>query len=277
MWLMLCRSQFDKDQQSNLPLQYRLFPDEQAGFCHRVFFFNLHVPVDRLKPMSQIAAQEPQIAEIACRTEEVMDMPLSKAKHILKRMFDVVFSLVVILTLFPLLFPLLYVLIKLDSKGGAFFVQKRNGLNNKVFHCFKFRTMVANEEADARAAGEADWRITRIGKVLRVSGLDELPQFVNVLLGQMSIVGPRPHMISDNLKFAQLSERYHQRSLVKPGITGLAQIKGYKGDTSDARSIRKRTALDLIYVENYSLLLDLKIIWSTVGLMFKELFKLAGK
>ena len=227
--------------------------------------------------MSQIAAQEPQIAEIACHIEEVAALPGSKARLVAKRAFDIVFSLVVILTLFPLLFPILYLLIRLDSRGSAFFVQKRNGLNNKVFQCFKFRTMITNEEADARAAGEADWRITRVGKVLRVSGLDELPQFLNVLMGQMSIVGPRPHMISDNLKFAQLSERYHQRSLVKPGITGLAQVKGYKGDTSDARSIRKRTALDLIYVENYSLLLDLKIIWSTGGMMFKELFKLAGK
>jgi putative colanic acid biosysnthesis UDP-glucose lipid carrier transferase len=137
--------------------------------------------------------------------------------------------------------------------------------------------MVHNEEADARAAGESDWRITRVGKVLRVSGLDELPQFINVLLGQMSIVGPRPHMISDNLRFAQLSERYHQRSLVRPGITGLAQVRGFKGDTSDVRSIRKRITLDLIYVENYNLLLDIKIIWSTGRMMIQELFKLAGK
>lgn len=221
--------------------------------------------------------QEQHIAEIAFHKEAVYVLPERKVKQAGKRAFDIVFSLIVILTLFPLLFPLLYLLIRLDSRGGAFFVQKRNGLNNKVFSCFKFRTMVRNAEADALAAGEADGRITRIGRVLRVSGLDELPQFLNVLLGQMSIVGPRPHMISDNLKFEQLSKRYHQRCLVRPGITGLAQVKGYKGDTSDIRSIRKRTALDLIYVGNYSPLLDLKIVVATVGMMFKELFKMAGK
>ncbi len=221
--------------------------------------------------------QEQHIAEITFREDAAYVLPDRKVKRVGKRLFDILFSLVVILVLFPLLFPLLYVLIRLDSRGGAFFVQKRNGLNNKVFRCLKFRTMVHNEEADALAAGEADRRITRIGRVLRVSGLDELPQFINVLLGQMSIVGPRPHMISDNLKFERLSERYHQRCLVRPGITGLAQVKGYKGDTSDARSIRKRTALDLIYVENYSLLLDLWIVAATAGMMFKELFKMAGK
>ncbi len=227
--------------------------------------------------MSQIVVQEPQIAKAACPVEEAVALPVSKIKLAVKRAFDIVFSLIIILTLFPLLFPLLYLLIKLDSGGSVFFVQQRNGLNNKVFRCLKFRTMVHNDEADARAAGKADWRITRVGKVLRVSGLDELPQFINVLLGQMSIVGPRPHMISDNMRFAQLSERYHQRSLVRPGITGLAQVRGFKGDTSDARSIRKRTALDLIYVENYNLLLDIKIIWSTGRMMILELFKLAGK
>lgn len=222
-------------------------------------------------------AQEQHIAEITFEQEAVYVLPGHKVKRVVKRSFDIVFSLIVILVLFPLLFPLLYLLIRLDSRGGAFFVQKRNGLNNKVFLCLKFRTMVRNKEADALAADEADGRITRIGRILRVSGLDELPQFINVLLGQMSIVGPRPHMISDNLKFERLSRRYHQRSRVRPGITGLAQVKGYKGDTSDTRSIRKRTALDLIYIENYSLLLDLKIVAATVGMLFKELFKMAGK
>jgi putative colanic acid biosysnthesis UDP-glucose lipid carrier transferase len=227
--------------------------------------------------MSQTMIHEPPVMPSPSREEEAYTFHTRKATQTGKRIFDVVFSVLVICTLFPLLFPVLYLWIRLDSKGGAFFVQKRNGLNNKVFHCLKFRTMVRNEDADHLAAGGEDSRITKAGRILRVSGLDELPQFINVLLGQMSIVGPRPHMISDNLRFAQLSERYHERSYVKPGITGLAQVKGYKGDTSDARSIRKRTALDLIYVEQQSAMLDMKIIAATVGMMFKEIYKLAKR
>lgn len=226
--------------------------------------------------MSQMIAQEQHITT-TCSEEEIFILPDHRAKQVVKRIFDIVFSLLAILILFPLLFPVLYLLIRLDSKGGAFFIQQRNGLHNKIFYCLKFRTMLCNDDADAVAAGKADQRITRVGKVLRVSGLDELPQFINVLLGEMSIVGPRPHMISDNLKFSRLSEKYHFRSLVRPGITGLAQVRGFRGDTSDARSIRKRTALDLIYIEQYGLLLDLRIIVATVGMMFRELFKMRSR
>lgn len=236
-------------------------------------FFNLQIPKEPLM-MHQAVEQDIAVLPFA----EVSEAPAAtQARRRLKRLLDITFSLIVILILFPVLFPLLYIAIRLDSAGGAFFVQKRNGLNNKVFSCFKFRTMIINKDADYMAARAADGRITRVGKILRVSGLDELPQFINVLLGQMSIVGPRPHMVSDNLRFARLSEQYHRRSLVKPGITGLAQVRGFKGDPSDERSIRKRTALDLIYVDNYNLLLDLKIIAATAGMMIRELFKLTGK
>lgn len=197
-------------------------------------------------------------------------------RDIVKRAFDLVFSLLVILLLFPWLFPLLCLLIRLDSKGSIFFVQKRQGRNNEIFNCLKFRTMVPMG-GSVHASDEGEGRVTGIGRVLRVSGLDELPQFLNVLLGQMSIVGPRPHMIGDNLKFERMADRYHTRSKVKPGITGLAQIKGCKGNAHDAWSIRKRTAFDITYIEKYNLLLDLRIVAATAGLMFSELFKLAKR
>lgn len=192
----------------------------------------------------------------------------------IKRAFDVVFSLLAILLVFPWLFPVVAAVIGLGSKGGVFFVQRRNGLHNKVFRCFKFRTMIINADADHIAAGEHDSRITRFGHLLRVSGIDELPQLINVLKGDMSIVGPRPHMINDNLRFEKIAEQYNQRNLVKPGITGLAQVNGYKGNAEDARSIKMRTLMDLQYVRSRSLALDIRIIAATVKLMFVEVRKM---
>lgn len=192
----------------------------------------------------------------------------------MKRAFDIVFSLLVMLLVFSWLFPIVALLITIDSKGGLFFVQQRNGLNNEIFRCFKFRTMVVNKDADFIAARENDHRITRIGNFLRVSGLDELPQLINVLAGDMSIVGPRPHMVNDNLRFEKIAENYNNRSLVKPGITGLAQVNGYKGNTTDDQSIKIRTILDLKYVSKRNFSLDLQIIAATIKLMFVEVGKI---
>lgn len=191
-----------------------------------------------------------------------------------KRVFDIAFSLCIILFVFPWLFPIVCLLISLDSKGGVFFVQQRNGLHNRLFPCFKFRTMVVNEHADFLAAGEKDHRITRVGNFLRVSGMDELPQLFNVLRGDMSIVGPRPHMVNDNLRFEKIAEHYNKRNLVKPGITGLAQVNGYKGNAADAHSIRMRTAMDLRYVDTRTFALDIRIIAATAKLMVTEVFKM---
>lgn len=191
-----------------------------------------------------------------------------------KRVFDIVFSLLVMLLVFLWLFPIVALLITIDSKGGLFFVQQRNGLNNKVFRCFKFRTMVVNKDADFIAARENDHRITRIGNFLRISGLDELPQLINVLAGDMSIVGPRPHMVNDNLRFEKIAENYNNRTLVKPGITGLAQVNGYKGNTTDDQSIKIRTILDLKYVSKRNFSLDLQIIAATIKMMFVEVGKI---
>jgi putative colanic acid biosynthesis UDP-glucose lipid carrier transferase len=187
-----------------------------------------------------------------------------------KRVFDIVFSTLVILLVFPIVFPLVFIFIKLEGKGSIFFIQKRNGLNNKVFDCIKFRTMVHNKHADTRAAVDKDERITRVGKFLRNSSIDELPQFINVFIGDMSVVGPRPHMLSDNEKFEKIATNYQNRHLVKPGITGLAQINGYKGHINTVQDVKARTIIDLKYVHNQSFGLDMKIIWGTIRLIIED-------
>ena len=188
-----------------------------------------------------------------------------------KRMFDIVFSVLVITLVFPIILPIVWIFIKLEGNiGSVFFIQKRNGLNNRVFNCIKFRTMVVNEDADTQAAVTNDERITKVGKFLRNSSIDELPQFINVLKGDMSVVGPRPHMISDNLKFEQIATNYQNRHLVKPGITGLAQINGYKGHVNTIQDVKARTIIDLKYVQNQSFWLDINIIWGTIKLIIED-------
>lgn len=191
---------------------------------------------------------------------------------IAKRMFDIVFSLLVILFIFPIIFPIVFILILIEGKGSIFFIQKRNGLNAKIFNCIKFRTMVVNKYSDTKAAVNNDERITKVGKFLRDTSIDELPQFINVLKGDMSVVGPRPHMISDNERFAQIANNYELRHLAKPGITGLAQINGYKGHISTVQDVKARTIIDLKYVANQSFWLDFRIIWSTVILIFSDIW-----
>jgi putative colanic acid biosynthesis UDP-glucose lipid carrier transferase len=189
-----------------------------------------------------------------------------------KRCFDIVTSLIITVLVLSWLLPVLMLLIKLDSKGPVFFKQKRVGFLGKVFWCYKLRTMYINPEADILQADEDDPRITRVGKFLRVTGLDEFPQFINVLLGQMSIVGPRPHMYADCNKFANAINGYKFRNLVKPGITGLAQIKGYKGPTKDFESIFHRYQFDAFYVRNANFWLDARIVRKTIAQIIGEVF-----
>lgn len=197
-------------------------------------------------------------------------MPNHKIHRMAKRLFDIVFSTLVIILIFPIVFPIVIIFIKLEGKGSVFFIQKRNGLNNRVFNCIKFRTMVVNKYADTQAAVSNDERITRVGKFLRNSSIDELPQFFNVFIGDMSVVGPRPHMISDNEKFEKIATNYQNRHLVKPGITGLAQINGYKGHVNTIQDVKARTIIDLKYVYNQSFGLDINIIVGTIKLMIED-------
>ncbi|MCC6369925.1 MAG: sugar transferase [Bacteroidia bacterium] len=191
----------------------------------------------------------------------------------LKRAIDILFSLIITLLILSWLMPILAILIKLDSRGPVFFKQKRTGFKGKTFNCFKLRTMQVNKAANDLQAALNDPRITRMGRFLRVSNLDELPQFINVLIGQMSIVGPRPHMIKDSEYFADMFPGYYNRYLVKPGITGLAQINGFRGPTPNTRSIYKRLQWDLYYVEHATIGMDVRIILLTAIETLREALK----
>jgi len=170
---------------------------------------------------------------------------------------------------FTWLMPLMAILIKVNSRGPVFFRQQRSGKGNNVFTCLKFRTMRVNAEADELQATKGDVRITGMGRFLRKTNLDELPQFFNVLLGHMSVVGPRPHMLRHTEQYAALIDQFMVRHLIKPGITGWAQVHGFRGETSDTYKMEKRVEYDVWYIENWSLLLDLKIIVLTLGNMLK--------
>ncbi|MBW4358932.1 exopolysaccharide biosynthesis polyprenyl glycosylphosphotransferase [Flavobacterium taihuense] len=190
---------------------------------------------------------------------------LDETMHkIIKRVFDIVFSTLIILGILSWLTPILAFIIRIDSKGPLFFVQKRNGLNNKEFNCFKFRSMEINELAHVEQVSKNDARITRVGKFIRKRSIDELPQFFNVLLGDMSVVGPRPHMVSHTNMYAERIDKFMVRHFIKPGITGLAQTKGFRGEVETDKDIINRVKYDIFYIEKWSLLLDLKIIFKTI-------------
>jgi putative colanic acid biosynthesis UDP-glucose lipid carrier transferase len=192
-------------------------------------------------------------------------IPLDKEINTrLKHFFDVVFSLFVILTVLSWLTPILGLLIKLESRGPVFFKQRRNGLNYKEFYCYKFRSMRLNSEADLEQVQKNDPRVTKFGKILRKFSLDELPQFFNVVLGDMSVVGPRPHMVSHTEMYAKSVDKFMVRHFIKPGITGLAQINGCRGEVENEKDIVNRVKFDIFYIENWSILLDLRIIYKTV-------------
>jgi putative colanic acid biosynthesis UDP-glucose lipid carrier transferase len=188
-----------------------------------------------------------------------------------KRIFDITMSIFVLLFVFSWLFPILYILIKLDSRGPVFFVQRRVGFLGRSFPCLKFRTMYVNEEANTRQAVDNDPRVTRMGHFLRKSNLDEIPQFLNVLIGHMSIVGPRPHMHKDCTTFSKVVDDYKLRSLMKPGITGLAQVKGYRGPAQSFDMIFRRYQWDAFYVRNATFWLDIRIVHSTAMQTFSFL------
>jgi putative colanic acid biosynthesis UDP-glucose lipid carrier transferase len=195
---------------------------------------------------------------------EFRSIPLDDSYNLaLKRTFDVVFSILVIAFIMSWLTPILALLIKFESHGPVFFKQKRNGYNYKSFNCYKFRSMIINNEADLIQVRKADSRITGIGKFMRKTSIDELPQFFNVLIGDMSVVGPRPHMLSHTNMYANKVDKFMVRHFVKPGITGLAQVSGFRGEVESDSDIVGRVKFDIYYVENWSVLLDVKIIIKT--------------
>lgn len=194
----------------------------------------------------------------------IRDIPLQESLNkFLKRLFDILFSMSIIVFLLSWLTPILAILIKLESKGPVFFKQSRNGFNYEEFDCYKFRSMTPNKDAHLHQATKGDQRITKIGKFIRKTSIDELPQFFNVLFGDMSVVGPRPHMVSHTNLYAQRVDKFMVRHFVKPGITGLAQVSGFRGEIEEDKDIINRVKYDIFYIENWSLLLDLKIIVQT--------------
>lgn len=183
----------------------------------------------------------------------------------IKRTFDIVFSLLILVLVFPWIYLIFGSWIKLTSPGPVFFRQKRSGLNGKEFYCLKFRSMRVNADSDLLQASKDDPRKTRVGNIMRKTSIDELPQFINVLRGEMSVVGPRPHMVHHTEEYSRIISNYMVRHFVKPGITGYAQVTGYRGETSELWQMEGRIQRDIWYIENWSLALDLFIIFKTIS------------
>jgi putative colanic acid biosynthesis UDP-glucose lipid carrier transferase len=191
------------------------------------------------------------------------------AERLKKRSFDILFSLFVIIFILSWLFPIIAIIIKLQSKGPVLFKQTRNGRENKTFTCFKFRSMYAQNFDPKVQAHKNDSRITPIGRFLRKSNIDELPQFFNVLKGEMSVIGPRPHMVEHNEMYDAIIDKYLVRNFIKPGISGWAQVNGLRGETNDIELMRQRVQFDIEYIDNWSLMFDVRVIFLTIYLTFK--------
>lgn len=196
---------------------------------------------------------------------DIRQEPLAQPENRLaKRLFDIVFSLLFLCTIFPIIFIIIGLAIKITSPGPIFFKQKRRGEENKEFWCYKFRSMRVNKDSDKVQATLNDPRKTRLGNFMRKTSIDELPQFINVLLGDMSVVGPRPHMLKHTEEYSKLIDKYMVRHLVKPGITGWAQVTGFRGETKELWQMEGRVERDIWYLEHWTFMLDLYIIYKTV-------------
>ncbi|MXP06580.1 MULTISPECIES: exopolysaccharide biosynthesis polyprenyl glycosylphosphotransferase [unclassified Apibacter] len=182
----------------------------------------------------------------------------------IKRLFDILFSLFVIIFILSWLYPLIAIAILLESGKPVIYAQKRVGLGGNIFYCYKFRTMKNSKDNDIKATVKDDSRVTQLGRILRKSSLDEMPQFFNVLKGNMSVVGPRPHMVVQDIYYNDLLLRYSRRHHVKPGITGLAQVKGFRGEINSREDMQKRIIADIYYVRKWTFYLDMIIILRTV-------------
>jgi putative colanic acid biosynthesis UDP-glucose lipid carrier transferase len=226
----------------------RLIPENKAIYC-KSFTLEYFGTIPILKPKR---------------------LPFEKIEtHLTKRIFDVIFSFLICISLLSWLLPILWLLVKIDSKGSFFFKQIRDGADGKQFYCYKVRSMENNKLSDKVHATKNDTRVTKIGAFLRKTSLDELPQFFNVLKGDMSVIGPRPHMNLQTEKYLKEIDHYIIRNSVKPGITGLAQVSGYRGEVQKKSDIENRVRLDIFYIENWSFFLDIKIIYKTLISVFK--------
>ena len=209
--------------------------------------------------------------------QQYLDHEPASYYYTVKRIMDVIISVLFITLIMSWLTPIIALLIKLSSKGPVFFIQKRTGYMGVEFNCFKFRTMYLNDEADIKQVSINDKRITAIGKFLRITHLDETPQFFNVIIGDMSVIGPRPHMLFHTRFYSECIPYYNLRLEVKPGMTGMAQIKDYIGEISVERELRKRIQWDIYYMKNRSIRLDINILFSTAGCVIKKISRLVQR
>jgi putative colanic acid biosynthesis UDP-glucose lipid carrier transferase len=240
----------------NYPYLYELAKEAEKEFVYFKFVPDYHIFVNRNIYVDFLN----DIPVLSLRKEPLEDT----GNRIKKRAIDIFFSSLVIVFILSWLVPLLAILIKLDSRGPVFFIQLRSGKNNRPFRCLKFRSLRVNNEADSRQVSRDDNRITGLGRIMRKTNMDELPQFFNIFLGDMSIVGPRPHMLKHTEHFAELYMEYMIRHFVKPGLTGWAQVNGYRGEIRENELLRKRVEFDTWYMENWSLYLDMRIILLTI-------------
>ena len=229
-------------------IRFKFVPDFQL-------FVNRNIHIDFVEDIPILSLRSEPLEDVTARIQ--------------KRLFDMVFSFLVITLILSWLIPVLAIIIKLSSKGPVFFAQLRSGKNNKPFVCYKFRTLRVNQDADTKQVTLNDNRMTRVGKFLRKTNLDELPQFINVLSGTMSVVGPRPHMLKHTEDYSRVLNEYMIRHFVKPGVTGWAQVHGFRGEIKKKEQLRKRIEHDIWYLENWSLWLDIRIIFSTLYVTFK--------
>ncbi|MCH5174747.1 MAG: undecaprenyl-phosphate glucose phosphotransferase [Prevotellaceae bacterium] len=250
---------------------YAYIPKEQhdhinmiSKFCdnHLIRFFYLP-DIDVFK--GNMAFSMIEGLPVVARREEPLRNPMNR---FIKRVFDIVFSLLVLILIFPWIFIWVAIMIKQQSPGPIFFCQERNGLDGTVFKCLKFRSMKENDEADTVQATKDDPRKFPFGDFIRKTNIDELPQFINVLKGEMSVVGPRPHMLKHTKDYSKLINNFMVRHFAKPGITGLAQVSGFRGETRYIEQMQGRVKKDIEYIENWTFLLDIKIIVKTIINMF---------
>lgn len=224
-------------------IRFRIIPDLS-------FIINQPVHINYLRDLPVLSMRSEPLDDVSSRGR--------------KRVFDLVVSFLVIVFILSWLIPVLGLLIWLESKGPIFFIQERSGRDNKTFNCLKFRSMRVNTEANTKQAERNDDRMTRIGRFMRRTSLDEFPQFINVFRGEMSIVGPRPHMLKHTEMYSKIMNQYMLRQFLKPGVTGWAQVHGYRGEIKDDEQLRKRIEHDIWYMENWSIWLDMRIMFLTV-------------
>ena len=218
------------------------------------YFFSKPVIIDYIRDLPILSLRSEPLEDVGNRFK--------------KRVLDVAISLLVCIFVLSWLIPVLGILIILESRGPIFFSQARTGKNNQNFNCLKFRSMRPNKDSESVQATKGDMRVTRVGRIIRKTSLDEFPQFINVLKGEMSLVGPRPHMVKHTSDYSKIVDQYMIRHFLKPGITGWAQINGLRGEITDPKQIKMRVANDLWYLENWNVWLDLRILFLTVYHVF---------